>query len=134
MGRTGPTWPAATRPKISPSSSPMSPLLISLVYDRSTARNEQLRSKGSMASVLRSTMSRLPISTMMPPSAVSRHDSSSSSPMSELRITSTPRPPVSRRISSAKRVLRELNMRFSGMLKVRARNSRLSSVPTVTKI
>ena len=113
---------------------PISSLLISFVYARSRPRNAQFLSNGSIAKVFRSTMSLLPISTIVPPSAVSLHDSSNSSPTKELRMTSQPRPPVARRISSANFPLREENMRFRGMPKLLARNSRLSSVPTVTKI
>ena len=74
------------------------------------ARNEQLRSNGSMERELRSTMSFLPISTKMPPSAVMRQDSSRISPVRELRMTSTPRPAVSFLIAAAKSVLREEKM------------------------
>lgn len=105
-----------------------------LVYERSTARNEQFRSNGSMASALRSTMSLFPISTMVPPSAQILHEASSSSPIRELRITSTPRPLVTRRISWAKSVFRDEKIRSGGMPKVWVRKSRFSCVPTVAKI
>ncbi len=52
------------------------------------ALKEQLRSNGSMLSQFRSMTSFLPISTMVPPSAVIIQDSSSKSPVRELMMTS----------------------------------------------
>lgn len=102
--------------------------------DISTARNEILRSKGSMARLLRSRMSFFPISIIVPPSAKIRHDSSSKSPVNEFRIRCTPWPLVASDIWLAKSVFRELKIRSSESPKVDLRNSRFSSVPTVAKI
>ena len=77
-------------------------------------------------------MSTLPISTMVPPSAQIRHDSSSSSPVRELIMTSMPLPLVACMISDANFVVREEKIRAGGMPKVDIRNSRFSWVPTVT--
>lgn len=134
MGWMGLTCPASTSSKISSRSLSIRLSEMSFVYEKSMARNEQLRSNGSMDSAFRSTMSFLPISTNVPPSAVMRHDSSRISPVSELSTTSTPFPPVAARMADAKSVLREENMWSRGMLYCVARNSRFSSVPTVTKI
>ncbi len=73
-------------------------------------------------------MSRLPISTKRPPGASSPRERTSVSPEAELRTTSTPRPPVSAMISSAKSRVRE-SMTCSTP---RPRSSsRLAGVPAV---
>ena len=96
------------------------------------ARKEQFLSKGSIERQLRLTISRLPISTMVPPSAQILQDASSSSPMRELSTTSTPRPLVADITCSANLALRDENMWLAGIPKVFIRKSRFSSVPTVT--
>ena len=89
---------------------------ISFVYEKSTARKEQFLSNGSIAKVLRSMISRFPISTIVPPSATILQDASKSSPTSELTMAFTPRPLVACMISWANFVFREENMRLRGML------------------
>ena len=89
--------------------------LMSWVYEKSIALNDALRSNGSIDNSLRSTISFFPISTMIPPSAMIRHEASSSSPVRELIMTSMPRSLVAAMISLAKFVLREENMRLRGI-------------------
>ena len=87
-----------------------------LFLDMSTAQYEAFLLKGSMDKLLRSSRSRLPISIKVPFSAMHRQDSCNMSPVSEFRITSTPRPSVASISCVEKSVEREEKMRCWGML------------------
>jgi hypothetical protein len=86
-----------------------------------------------MLNALRASMSFFPISSMMPPSAIIRHDSSSSSPVKEFMMMSTPSPFVRSMIWVEKSRVREEKMWDGGMEKVCERKVRFASVPTVAK-
>lgn len=78
--------------------------------DMSNALKEAFRPKGSIGRLARPMISFMPISIMVPPSAMHRHDSVRRSPVIELKIISQPRLPVSFIRSLEKPVVLEDNM------------------------
>jgi len=86
-----------------------------------------------MLSAFRASMSFFPISRKLPPSAMMRQDSSSSFPVREFRMMSTPSPLVRSRIWELKSGVREEKIWERGMENVSVRNWRLAGVPTVAK-
>ena len=89
--------------------------LISFIQRNSTAQKEQFLSNSSILKMLQSTMSLLPISTILPPPARIPQDASRSSPTKELIMQFTPQPPIPHIISCANFVLREANIRLRGI-------------------
>lgn len=101
--------------------------------DMSTPRYVALRLNGSMERLFRARTSFFPISIIVPPSEIQRHDSSRRFPVREFKMTSTPLPSVISMIWEAKVVDLEEKMCSGGIPKVEVRNSRFLSLPTVAK-
>lgn len=102
--------------------------------DMSTPRYVALRLNGSMERLFRARTSFFPISIIVPPSEIQRHESSRMFPVREFKMTSTPLPSVISMIWEANTVDREEKMCSGGIPKVEVRKSRFLSVPTVANI
>lgn len=87
-----------------------------------------------MSSFPKPARSRFPNSTSLPNSATDAHDACSSSPESEFKTRSTPRPPVTFLRSVANEASRELNMWSRGIPALSMRYCTFSSDPTVANI
>lgn len=102
--------------------------------DMSTQQYDRFVKNVSMSSLPKPARSRFPSSISLPNSATHFHDACSSSPESEFRTMSTPRPPVSCIRSDTKDTSRELKMWFLGISKVSTRYCAFCVLPTVAKI
>jgi hypothetical protein len=86
-----------------------------------------------MDRLFRARISFFPISIIVPPSAIQRHDSSRRSPVREFKMMSIPFPCVRLMIWEAKAVDLDEAICSGGIPKVSVKNFRFSSVPTVAK-
>ena len=99
----------------------------------STAQYDRFSKSDSIPSLPKPRRSRFPSSISLPNGATHFHDACSSSPESEFKTISTPRPRVSRIRSEANDPSRELNMCCLGISNLRLRCCTFSSLLTVAK-